>query len=136
MASFTYKEEHEAFVSNLKGTSIGCIYFCLSHVPALVLLLKLVQANRRPRLLRDFTFLVIPILLIITLLADQSFWTLPCLLLGEILAINRLQFRKGLGVFIGDIPSSGNVNTISSNKKTYLSLFKGKRMVFVVVLRY
>jgi hypothetical protein len=72
----TYKEEHEAFVSNLKGTSVGCVLVYLLHIPAFILLTKLTQRGRKIRILREFFFLVFPLLLEMTVFADYNYLSL------------------------------------------------------------
>ena len=65
-----YKEEHEGFVKNFKGTSAFFVVICLAHLPASILLLKIVQGSSKPLFIRDFVCLVLPLLLNMTILAD------------------------------------------------------------------
>lgn len=115
----SYKKQHEAFVSNLKGTSVGCILSCLAHAPALILLIKLVQKTSAPVFHRDMLCLVIPLLLSITVLADYCFLSLLAILFAEICF---LQLQKSTS-----IPSDKNLVTMLSGKsrKSFISLFKG-----------
>jgi hypothetical protein len=76
----SYREEHESFVSNLKGSSVGCILACLMHIPAYVLLLKLAQRHRKPRLSRDYCLLVFPLLLTVTVFANHNYWSITALI--------------------------------------------------------
>ena len=84
-----YNDAHSAFVSNLKGTSAGCVLICLLHVPVSILLLKSVQKASAPSYFRDFAYLVTPILLSVTLLADYGYFTSAILLLVGVLKLRR-----------------------------------------------
>ena len=113
----SYKEDHESFVSNnIKGTSLGCILVVLAHAPALILLLKLVQKNSTPIFLRDMIYLVIPILLSMTVLADYCYLTLVVIVFSEIFA---LQQQRG---FCYDKV------LFDSSKKPFITIFKGAHM--------
>ena len=127
-SSISYKDEHQAFVSNLKGTSVGCIFVCLAHAPAFILLLKLVQYNRRQRILRDFIFLVIPVLLNMTILADQCYWSLPIMVASELYFFVRKEKRSTTTSSLhSNIDSSVDS---PSDRKIYLTLFKGNKNLF------
>lgn len=78
--SVSYKEEHESFVANLKGSSIGCIIVCLLHMPAYILLLKMAQKYSKPSLSRDFLLLVFPTLLTVTVFANYNYISLIVLI--------------------------------------------------------
>ena len=118
MSNRSYKEQHEAFVSNLKGTSAACILTCLSHFPIIIIVLKLIQKKSKALYLRDLVYLTIPLLLSFTILADYSYITLLILL---ILIIYNLQTSQGI------IQSNEPDKTLStnSNKLSFLTLFKG-----------
>lgn len=119
-----YKAEHEQFTSNLKGTSILCIILCILHVPACLLISKLVQWRRKPNWIRDYAFLVVPQLLSITVLHNHSYWSLPCLLsLGFVASkLQRNIIDKTTG-------SATDLSSILGAHKAYLSYFKGSNML-------
>lgn len=87
ICSCGYKQEHEGFVKNFKGTSAGNILCTLAHVPASILLLKIVQGNSQPSFIRDFSCLVLPILLNMTILADYCYLTIVLLVTSEIIYV-------------------------------------------------
>jgi hypothetical protein len=122
MHALSYKEEHEAFVSNLKGTSVGCILACFLHIPAVILLLKLIQKKARPRILRDMVYLVIPLLLSLTVLADYSYVSLIIIAIAEIYTL-QLQKLKYESDVVQDVIAS------EDKKKSYISLFKGDKSI-------
>jgi hypothetical protein len=99
---------------------------CILHLPALVLLLKLVQSHRRPRLLRDYVFLALPCLLTTTVFANAGYLSLLLITLSDVY-IYRTQ-NKGTS---DDIPAvntrlkSFEINQDVITDKSYLSLFKG-----------
>ena len=115
----SYKKQHEAFVSNLKGTSVGCILSCLAHAPVLILMIKLVQKTSSPIFFRDMMYLVIPLLLSITILADYCLLSLLAIIFAQICFLQMQQTAS--------IPSDKNLVTMLSGKsrKSFISLFKG-----------
>ena len=128
-----YKEEHQGFVKNFKGTSVGNILICLIHVPASILFLKIVQGSSPPSFIRDMFCLILPILLNMTVFADYCYFTIILMIAFEIifiLKINPYRVRKESD----DVTHSGNVlhdNEPSSlfykcKGLTYINLFKGK----------
>ena len=119
MSNRSYKEQHEAFVSNLKGTSAACILTCLSHFPIIIIVLKLIQKKSKALYLRDLVYLTIPLLLSFTILADYSYITLLILL---IFIIYNLQTSQ---VTIQSSESEKILST-NSNKLSFLTLFKGR----------
>ena len=133
-----YAEEHIAFVSNLKGTSAACVLVCLAHAPLSVLLLKLVQKRKRPLLQRDLLYLVLPILLNLTILADYCYITVLMMLgleIAFVLKVEREWKRRKMLMEdssvlmtpctpIHDVPS----------KLTYLTLFKGLNMLITCLV--
>ena len=123
-----YKEEHQGFVKNFKGTSAGYVIVCLLHVPASILLLKIVQGSKQPSFLRDFVCLVLPILLNMTILADYCYVTIILLILLEalyILRINPYRERKESDN-ISEESSSEGYSLSRCKKAAYLDLFKGE----------
>lgn len=130
----SYNEEHELFVSNSKGSSVMCVLICLFHAPTLMLLLKLIQHNRKPRFLRDFIFFVFPLLLNITILVDQSYVSCCFLLLTEIYVLYNNR-KTGMNINIITTENENIKNSIdlpdnnNNNHKSYLSLFRGINML-------
>jgi hypothetical protein len=118
----SYKEEHEGFMKNFKGTSAACVIVCLAHVPASILLLKIVQGNSKSSFLRDYICLVVPLLLNMTVLADYCYFTLLLMVMLEAIYVLRFnQYRVRKDREITDTLSAVN----PSKKAVYLSLFKG-----------
>lgn len=118
----SYKEEHEGFMKNYKGTSAACVIVCLAHVPASILLLKIVQGNSKSSFLRDYFCLVAPLLLNMTVLADYCYFTLLLMVMLEaiyVLRFNHYRVRKDREIV--DITTA----PIPSKNAVYLSLFKG-----------
>ena len=123
----SYRDEHVSFVSNLKGTSIGCIVTCLAHSPCCILLVKLVQRNTKPMLLRDMFYFVIPLLLNMTVLADQCYWTLGILTLIEIIYVIKMNRENARKFDFEQLQiGSHSVEQEHSSKLNFLTLFKGK----------
>ena len=122
----TYAEEHAAFFSNLKGSSALDVLVCILHLPALVLLLKLVQGHKRPRLLRDYFFLAFPCLLSITVFSTAGCLSLLLITLSDIYI-----YRTHSKATSDDIsvPNTRfkvtDSNQEITTEKSYLSLFKG-----------
>jgi hypothetical protein len=117
MKSDAYRAEHESFVSNGKGTSVGCIMAYMAHVPAFIVLLKLSQGFRKPRIVRDVAVLVVPTLLSMTVLAEYNYWSLACIIVLLTIAVNTSQRDSHTDT---DVASEvGYQNT------SYLTLFKG-----------
>ena len=123
-----YKDHHEAFVSNLKGTSAADVLICLSYVPVAVILLKLVQKSSLPLYLRDVAYLVVPILLNLTILADFSYITLFALLLCELYTLQKILQISLRGSNISDdiFYYSAENNSLLKSKTSFISLFRGK----------
>lgn len=117
--SSNYKERHEEFVSNLSGTSVLTLIICLFHIPAFILLLKLVQRDNKPFLLRDFFLLMLPLLSIITVTAEFNFLTLVSLVP---LSIILLYWNRKTQMNNSRKPS--DPKTIH-NKTSYITLLKG-----------
>lgn len=123
----SYRAEHESFVSNLKGTSITCILFYLAHAPACVFLLKLVQGNRKPSIVRDICFLVMPLLLSMTILSNHSYWSLPCLIsIGFVVSKYHQRSQKD---HVLDIDATITLTDYLGPHPSYLSLFKGANVL-------
>ena len=129
-----YKEEHEGFVKNFKGTSAFFVIICLSHLPASILLLKIMQGSSKSLFVRDMLCLVLPILLNMTVLADYCYITIFLLVGFEMLYIfhfNPYRMRKASDYEIGRSDSSeGSFSGAITRcrKAAYLNLFKGKLM--------
>ena len=129
-----YKEEHEGFVKNFKGTSAFFVIICLSHLPASILLLKIMQGSSKSSFLRDMLCLVLPILLNMTVLADYCYITIFLLVGFEMLYIfrfNPYRIRKASDDEIGHSDSSeGSYSGAITRcrKAAYLNLFKGTLM--------
>jgi len=120
----SYMLEHEAFVSNIKGTSVGCVLVCLLHLPMLILLTKLFQGRRKPRIIRDLVFLVLPILATITILAEYNYWSLLSAICISVLFMNSSDINC----------DSNSLNSCSHYASTYhstsyITLFKGKLII-------
>lgn len=126
--SASYKEEHESFVSNLKGSSIGCIIACLMHVPIFILILKLVQRYKKPSLARDFLILVFPSLLVVTVFANYNYFTLVMLSIILFLIIRSLSHGSKFinETVLGDV----NIEFVSSNHKDELNNGKNDENVY------
>mmetsp|Transcript_14027 Transcript_14027/g.20977 ORF Transcript_14027/g.20977 Transcript_14027/m.20977 type:complete len:565 (-) Transcript_14027:11-1705(-) len=129
--SSAYKDEHEAFVSNLKGTSLSCVLVCLAHVPACILLLKLVQAWRRPRILRDLFVLVYPLMFSLTIFSGHGYWSLPSLFSIAFMISQLKGDRRGAGLSSDHFGSTTLED--SQTKLSYLSLFKGSNMLLTCI---
>ena len=123
----SYKHQHESFVSNLKGSSIGCILACLIHVPIFILLLKIVQNKCKPTVSRDFLLLVLPLLLIITVFSNHNYWSI-ILFVTILYPLIHYNFRNDVVVVNGNSPlvdeNSSNItssiDTNAENNKTIL----------------
>lgn len=127
MSKDSYMLEHEAFVSNIKGTSVGCVLVCLLHLPMLILLTKLFQGTRKPRIIRDLIFLVLPILATITVLAEYNYWSLLSAICISVLFLNSSDLNYDLNkdhVGGSNSPTSSNYAMIY-NSTSYITLFKG-----------
>lgn len=127
-----YKVAHEAFVSNIKGTSIGCIIACLLHIPAYILMLKISQFRRKPRIIRDYCLLTVPMLLTITVVVDHNYWSLAC-----VTALLIYVIKSDTHDSDGSVDAT-DMNIMSSNNErperltgstTYLTLFKGANVL-------
>ena len=129
-----YKEEHEGFVKNFKGTSAFFIIICLAHLPASILLLKIVQGSSKPLFIRDLFCLVLPLLLNMTILADYCYITLFFMVTCEMLYIFRFNPYRARKPSDNELLENGNQREKSSfssavvrcQKAAYLNLFKGK----------
>jgi hypothetical protein len=115
----SYKSQQEAFVSNLTGTSISCILACVTHIPLFVLLLKISQRAKKPSVLCDIMFLVIPTILITTVSTIYNYWTLPLLILFSVVVLRHDNTSLG-GSFQYNQTKPEDVNNTY-----YLTLFKG-----------
>lgn len=137
-----YKYEHEQFMSNLKGSSAACIVACLLHVPVFVMLTKLIQKGRKPRLLREFFFLCLPLLLTMTIFADYTYLSL---FIGLITAASLYQSQRRRIIAESSNVSSAAIEVAVNNSQqshhppahqskyqrtSYLTLSKGKLFVF------
>ena len=130
-----YKEEHEGFVKNFKGTSAFFVVICLAHLPASILLLKIIQGSSKPQFLRDFMCLVLPLLLNMTILADYCYLTIFMMIGCEVVFIlffNPYREKKTADnelVLNGSNAASGGSFLSSSiarcKRVAYLNLFKG-----------
>lgn len=118
----SYQEEHETFMSNVKGASAADVLVCLAHGPALIVILKLVQGGRKPRLIRDVACLGWPMLASVTILGDKSrgYLSLLILLLTAIFVV-RTNNRDAQE----DSNKPREVVDEVSCDRTFLSLFKG-----------
>lgn len=78
-------------------------------------------------MLRDFVYLVIPILLNLTILADYAYITLFGLLLCELYTLQRiLQISlRGSNVTDDIFYYSAENNSVLKSKTSFISLFKG-----------
>jgi len=130
MSKDSYMLEHEAFVSNIKGTSVGCVLVCLLHLPMFILLTKLFQGKRKPRIIRDLVFLVLPILATITVLAEYNYWSLLSAICISVLFMNSSDLTYDLNrdhVLVGDSNSpTSSSHAIIYYSTSYITLFKGK----------
>lgn len=132
-----YKEEHEGFVKNFKGTSAFFVVICLAHLPASILLLKIVQGSSKPLFIRDFVCLVLPLLLNMTILADYCYLTIFLLIGGEIVYILRFNPYREKKIADNDmnlrcsLPGGSLLSSIARCKRmAYLNLFKGSISIF------
>ena len=124
--SVSYKEEHESFVSNLKGSSIGCIIVCLMHVPVFILTLKLVQRYKKPTLMRDFLILVFPSLLVVTVFANYNYVSLVALTIILCLVMRSLSQCKHVNE---TVLSDVNIEFVSGNHKDELNNGKNEENI-------
>jgi len=143
--SQSYKEVHEAFVSNLKGTSAGDVFVVLVHLPLAILLLKLVQgssssssSSSRPLFLRDFVYLALPLLLSLTVLADLSYVSAVLLLIGELFTLQMKQQQKSTRLTnTENHPADSNTDLLqqqhTSHNLTFISLFKGGNVLLTCI---
>lgn len=124
-----YKAEHEEFVSNLNGSSTASVIICLAHVPALILLTKLVQKGKKPRLFFEFLFFSFPMLLCMTIFADYSMISLSIILLTAGLLYQGKKVvacADGFFVSASERPSmTGNKSENRKIRASYLTLSKG-----------
>jgi hypothetical protein len=128
-----YKEEHEGFVKNFKGTSAFFIIICLAHLPASILLLKIVQGSSKPLFIRDMFCLVLPLLLNMTVLADYCYITIFFMVTCEMIYIFRFNPYRARKPSDNDLLENSNLRVKSSfssavvrcQKAAYLNLFKG-----------
>lgn len=123
-----YKAEHEQFVSNLKGSSAACVLTCLLHVPLFIFLTKLVQKGRKPRLLREFFFLSLPLLFTMTVFADYAYLSI-CIVL--ITAVSLYQTQRTRIIAESSSASESSVQSyleeyqLQNHRTSYLTLSKG-----------
>lgn len=122
----SYNEEHEAFVSNLKGSSAFCVLIALCHGPPLIFFLKLIQGHRQPRIFRDYVFFMLPMLASLTIFADAGYLSLAILILSEIYILRRNIITQAIQNKQTSIQND-NTNEESSDK-SFVTIFKGKRM--------
>ena len=127
-----YKEEHEGFVKNFKGTSAFFVVICLAHLPASILLLKIIQGSSKPLFIRDFFCLVLPLLLNMTILADYCYITIFLLIGGEIIYILRFNPYREKKVADRDLEMKSSLpggsflpSIVRFKRMAYLNLFKG-----------
>ncbi len=133
MNSSAHKIDHESFVSNLKGTSVACVIACIAHVPCCIVLLKIAQKSKKPRLLRDICFVVVPMLLIVTVMADYNYMTV----LSTLIVLAVMYFRTSGKLPVNDSNNSSpdKVNINPSKQNTYyLTLFKGTVVINAALL--
>ena len=122
----TYKTDHESFVSNAQGTSVGCVFACMVHAPALIVLLKMSQGHGSPHVLRDYALLVIPIFLSTTVFADWNYWTVAALYIS-LIALWLARSKHNL--ILSHMESNPNTEDTSTQISTsYLTLFKGNTL--------
>ncbi len=128
-----YREQHESFVSNLKGTSPLDVLVSLAHFPIALILLKLLQKGSTPMFLRDVTGLMLPLLLCLTLFADYSYLTLLVILIGELWLLQRRAPSASVEVssLCGEAsPAKEKLLIVSTPRKllstSFITLFKGK----------
>lgn len=104
-------------MSNLKGSSAFDVFVCILHAPLLILLLKLVQNHRLPRIYRDVGFLGLPLLIAMTIFADTGYLTLFLLIVTEIYIVRN---RHAINI------EDNHALVMECKDKTYISLFKGE----------
>jgi phosphatidylinositol glycan class W len=122
----SYKEQHEEFVSNHNGSSLFFLIICLSHIPLLILILKLVykrlnidSAFSVARFVFDSLFLLLPTLFLITVGAQYQHLSLFFLL---IVAVIQWWFNKSA--------NSTEMDSPSFDCTCYVTIFKGKDAFF------
>lgn len=120
MITSTYKEEHESFVSNLSGSSAECVVLCLAHVPAYILLTKMIQGFSAPRVLLDFMGLGLPLMLTMTVFSEYTVASM-CFLLVMYAATYKI--RAGSFSFRSTFPPSPEKELYG--RTSYLTLSKG-----------
>lgn len=128
----TYKEQHEAFVSNLQGSSVFEVLACVSQVPAFIMLLKLVQRNSKPSIIRDFLLFTLPTLLSITLFANLNYWSLLVLVVG----LGYYHSRDRNRITQPSTPPTTPLNPSNlgeTDDTSYLTLFKGEFLLSYAV---
>ena len=114
----SYKEDHEGFVSNLSGSDIWSIIICIAHVPVLTLILKYLQNQNQPSIVRDFFAYSFPLLLVVTIASNYAYWSLLSLSLCSIV-LYRSRIVEALKVLRNDFDSS------IAKSSYYLTMFKG-----------
>eukprot|EP01039_Chlorochromonas_danica_P012293 gene12293-14018_t len=128
MITSTYKEEHESFVSNLSGSSAECVVLCLAHVPAYILLTKMIQGFSAPRVLLDFMGLGLPLMLTMTVFSEYTVASM-CFLLVMYAATYKI--RAGSFSFRSTFPPSPEKELYG--RTSYLTLSKGATVLFTCI---
>lgn len=114
------KELHEEFVRNPGGFTTLDTVVAIFHAPAAVLLLKMAQNRSPPSFIRDVACLVLPLLASVTTCASVGLYSL-CFILAMAAVIRKNRKR-------GDAEAADRAarDQENSNKKTFISLFKGE----------
>lgn len=115
-----YKQQHEAFVKNEKGSSVATVMISCAHLPVLVLILSLIQIRyNKSKLSNDLIILVYPLLLAMTVFAEISDVLLIC---AGLLSILLVCSSKKVTIPIDTTTGS---NQAESKREKSISMFKG-----------
>jgi hypothetical protein len=116
----SYKQEHEAFVSNLKGASIGCLLVCLVHAPIFVFMAKVLLQSNQTKFWKEFLFLCLPLILIMTLFSDYNYLSCACF---SLLIVFTVSNNNVLTIHFGN--EEENIINCNNKNISYLTIFKG-----------
>jgi len=128
----SYKDEQEAFVSNLPGTNVFDLVISFLHIPMLTLLAKVVllslrkrkyeeQSNKLTLLLEEYFVFVLPVLLCYTVGANYNHITLLMAIVLTIL----LFFWHRTQTYLSSTSQPDNTPKSIFQDTNYVTLFKG-----------
>ncbi len=117
-----YKADHEAFVSNLSGSSVACVLVTLLHVPAFIFLAKYAMTECKNAFLREFLVLSFPLLLTMTVFSDYIYLSLGIILLIIYCVLGNAQLSDDRTT----IEDKSSYRENKNYRTSYLTLSKGK----------